>query len=100
MANTESLGVSGVEWLDALAAEADGCSRACIPTIADPRGTDFAKADMLKQAPWMETLGRGAIDAFVRLGVSMTDTCINDRTDQTHPGACAVRTGSLATPAS
>ena len=82
MADTESLGVSGVEWLETLAAEADGRSRVCIPTITDPRGTDFAKADMLKQAPWMQTLERRAIDAFVRLGVSMTDTCINYQTIQ------------------
>jgi predicted aconitase len=82
MADTESLGVSGVEWLEALAAEADGRSRVCIPTITDPRGTDFTKADMLKQAPWMQTLERRAIDAFVRLGVSMTDTCINYQTIQ------------------
>ena len=82
MADTESLGVSGVEWLEALAAEADGRSRVCIPTITDPRGTDFAKADLLKQAPWMQTLERRAIDAFVRLGVSMTDTCINYQTIQ------------------
>jgi hypothetical protein len=27
-----------------------------IPTITDPRGTDFAKAGVLKQAPWMLTL--------------------------------------------
>jgi hypothetical protein len=53
-----------------------------IPTITDPRGTDFAKAGVLKQAPWMLTLERRAIDAFVRLGVAMTDTCINYQTIQ------------------
>ena len=82
MADTESLGESGVAWLEALAAEADGRSRVTIPTITDPRGTDFAKADQLGQAPWMLTLERRAIDAFVRLGVAMTDTCINYQTIQ------------------
>ncbi|HZV91903.1 MAG TPA: aconitase X, partial [Caldimonas sp.] len=51
-------------------------------TITDPRGTDFAKSDVLGQAPWMLTLERRAIDAFVGLGVAMTDTCINYQTLQ------------------
>lgn len=82
MADTESLGEAGVRWLEDLANEEGGRGRVCIPTITDPRGTDFAKAGMLKQAPWMLTLERRAIDAFVRLGVAMTDTCINYQTIQ------------------
>jgi len=82
MADTESLGEAGVRWLESLAAEGDRRNRVCIATITDPRGTDFAKAGMLKQAPWMLTLERRAIDAFVKLGVSMTDTCINYQTIQ------------------
>jgi predicted aconitase len=80
MADTESLGESGVSWLEALARE-DG-AQVRVPTITDPRGTDFAKAGALKQADWMLRLERRAIDAFVRLGVSMTDTCINYQTIQ------------------
>ena len=79
MADTESLGEAGVRWLESLA---DAAGRVRIPTITDPRGTDFAKAGLLKQAPWMLTLERRTIDAFVRLGVSMTDTCINYQTIQ------------------
>ena len=82
MADTESLGEAGVVWLEQLADEPDGMSRVRVPTITDPRGTDFAKASLLKQAPWMLTLERRAIDAFVRLGVAMTDTCINYQTIQ------------------
>ena len=83
MADTESLGEAGVRWLEALAAEATASGRGVrIPTITDPRGTDFAKAGMLRQAQWMLDLERRAIDAFVRLGVSMTDTCINYQTIQ------------------
>ena len=44
MADTESLGEAGVRWLEGLAAAADGQRRVRIPTITDPRGTDFAKA--------------------------------------------------------
>lgn len=78
MADTESLGQAGVVWLERLADAKDG--RVRIPTITDPRGTDFDKAAMLGQADWMLELERRAIDAFTRLGVSMTDTCINYQT--------------------
>jgi len=78
MADTESLGQAGVMWLERLADAGDG--RVRIPTITDPRGTDFDKASMLGQADWMLELERRAIDAFTRLGVSMTDTCINYQT--------------------
>jgi len=80
MADTESLGESGVAWLESLARE-DG-ARVRVPTITDPRGTDFAKAGALRQAEWMLQLERRAIDALVRLGVAMTDTCINYQTIQ------------------
>ena len=51
-----------------------------IPTITDPRGTDFAAAARLKQQDWMLALERRAIAAFEALGVLMTDTCINYQT--------------------
>jgi len=82
MADTESLGEFGVQWLESLAATKKGDRQVRIPTITDPRGTDFSKADKLKQADWMLALERRAIDAFVKLGVSMTDTCINYQTVQ------------------
>ena len=82
MADTESLGEAGVAWLEMLASHAIGERRVCVPTITDPRGTDFANAQRLKQAPWMLHLERRAIDAFVKLGVLMTDTCINYQTIQ------------------
>lgn len=81
MADTESLGEAGVAWLEALSRD-DSAARVRIPTITDPRGTDFAKAGMLRQAAWMLELERRAIDAFRRLGVLMTDTCINYQTIQ------------------
>ena len=54
--------------------------RVRIPTITDPRGTDFASAHKLKHQPWMLDLERRAIAAFEALGVLMTDTCINYQT--------------------
>src|SRR5438067_498473 len=80
MADTESLGEAGVAWLEMLASHAVDERRVCIPTITDPRGTDFSKAALLKQAAWMLDLESRAIDAFVKLGVFMTDTCINYQT--------------------
>jgi predicted aconitase len=77
MADTESLGVSGVEWVESLSG-----AKVRVPTIMDPRGTDFSKASVLKQAGWMLDLERRAIDAFRKLGILMTDTCINYQTIQ------------------
>src|SRR5450432_329275 len=53
MADTESLGVAGVEWLERMASLPPQHRRVRIPTITDPRGTDFAAAHRLKHAPWM-----------------------------------------------
>src|SRR5262247_4285785 len=80
MADTESLGPAGVEWLERLAALPPNQRRLRIPTITDPRGTDFAAAHRLKQQPWMLDLERRAIAAFEALGVLMTNTCINYQT--------------------
>ena len=80
MADTESLGVAGVEWLERLAALPESERRVRIPTITDPRGTDFAAAARLKQQEWMLALERRTIAAFEALGVLMTDTCINYQT--------------------
>jgi predicted aconitase len=69
MVDTESLGVAGVEWLERLARQPTGRRRLRVPTITDPRGTDFAAARRLKQQPWMLDLERRAIAAFEALGV-------------------------------
>jgi predicted aconitase len=82
MADTESLGEAGVRWLERLAAMEGGRARVRVPTITDPRGTDFAKAGVLRQPAWVAGLERRAIDAFRALGVLMTDTCINYQTIQ------------------
>jgi predicted aconitase len=80
MADTESLGIAGVEWLERLAALPEAQRSVRIPTITDPRGTDFAAAARLKQQDWMLALERRAIAAFEALGILMTDTCINYQT--------------------
>ena len=80
MADTESLGAAGVEWLEHLARLPAAERRVRIPTITDPRGTDFAAAHRLKQQPWMLDLERRAIAALEALGLLMTNTCINYQT--------------------
>ncbi|HZN27014.1 MAG TPA: aconitase X catalytic domain-containing protein [Burkholderiales bacterium] len=82
MADTESLGEAGVRWLEELTTAGDGQRRVRIPTITDPRGTDFSKAAFLGQTAAMLDLERRTIDAFRKLGVVMTDTCINYQTIQ------------------
>jgi predicted aconitase len=79
MADTESLGEAGVRWLESLGAQG---ARVRVPTITDPRGTDFAKAGLLKQPAFALDLERRAIEAFRSLGVLLTDTCINYQTIQ------------------
>jgi len=80
MADTESLGVAGVEWLERMAGLPPAQRRVRIPTITDPRGTDFAAAQRLKHEPWMLDLERRATAAFEALGILMTNTCINYQT--------------------
>src|SRR5260370_10394131 len=82
MADSERRGEAGVQWLEGLAAIVDGQRRVRIPTTTDPRGTDFANADLLGQTSAMLDLERRAISAFEALGVAMTNTCINYQTIQ------------------
>jgi hypothetical protein len=80
MADTESLGETGVAFLERFAALPEADRRVRIPTITDPRGTDFGAAYRLKQQDWMVALERRASDALQALGVLMTNTCINYQT--------------------
>ncbi len=80
MADTESLGAAGVTWMEGMAALPFDQRQVRIPTITDPRGTDFTAAARLKQQDWMLDLERRAIAAFQAMGILMTDTCINYQT--------------------
>ena len=80
MADTESLGPSGVEWLEGLTAQPARERRLRVPTITDPRGLDMASYKRLKQTDGMAGLEARASAAFEALGVLMTNTCINYQT--------------------
>lgn len=77
MADTESLGVAGVEFLEKVAGYPKDERRTIVPTVTDPRGTDFNAYKRLKQQDDWVDLERRAIAAFQSLDVMMTDTCIN-----------------------
>ena len=80
MADTESLGLAGVEWLERWASLPADRRHVRVPTITDPRGTDFAASERIKHQPWMLDLERRTIAAFESFGVLMTNTCINYQT--------------------
>ena len=80
MADTESLGESGVTWLERLAALPAAERRVRIPTITDPRGLDMASYKRLRQTDAMADIEARAVRAFEALGVLMTNTCINYQT--------------------
>lgn len=77
MADTESLGDSGVAFLEKIAA-LPWEERCClVPTVTDPRGIDLESYKALNQEEAFAERERRAIKAFRALGVMMTDTCIN-----------------------
>ena len=80
MADTESLGEAGVEYLESLASHDEADRGVRVPTITDPRGIDFCAYRRLRQKDEWAALERRAVDAMRALGVLMTDTCINYQT--------------------
>jgi predicted aconitase len=80
MADTESLGESGVAYLEGIAAQPEEERRVRVPTVTDPRGIDLCAYGKLKQEERLAELERRAIAAMQALGILMTDTCINYQT--------------------
>ena len=80
MADTESLGEDGVQFVERIASAPKDDRQVRIPMITDPRGIDFDHYRTLKQTDAMAALERRAIVAFEALGILMTDTCINYQT--------------------
>ncbi len=82
MGDTESLGEAGVALLERLAAFPEQERQVMVPTITDPRGIDQCRYKLLKQRDEWAVLEQRAVDAMRRLGILMTDTCINYQTIQ------------------
>ena len=77
MADTESLGVTGVEYLEKLTGYSEQDRKVIAPTVTDPRGIDLCRFHRLKQEQAWATLEQRAIAAFESFGILMTNTCIN-----------------------
>ncbi|MGI9491536.1 MAG: aconitase X [Geminicoccaceae bacterium] len=80
MADPESLGVAGVEFLEGLAGCPQDQRQVQVPSVTDPRGVDFAAYKRLGQSEEMAVLETRAVGAFEALGFMMTNTCINYQT--------------------
>ncbi|MCP4431227.1 MAG: DUF521 domain-containing protein [Gammaproteobacteria bacterium] len=80
MADTESLGEAGIEFLERLANFPVDQRSVKIPMITDPRGIDFCHYKRLKQTDLMASLEQRTIRAFESMGIVMTNTCINYQT--------------------
>ncbi|MEQ8824876.1 MAG: aconitase X catalytic domain-containing protein [Filomicrobium sp.] len=80
MADPESLGEAGVAFFERFAELPSAERRVAIPMLTDPRGVDLSYYDKLGQTEEMANLERRFIAACLKLGVMMTDTCINYQT--------------------
>jgi predicted aconitase len=80
MADSEALGEAGVAFLERLAAAPEDTRRVRIPTVTDPRGTDFKAYERLRQDKAVVALEQRMVTAFEALGMMLTNTCINYQT--------------------
>ncbi len=80
MADAESIGVAGVEFVEELAALPEAERTVTIPMITDPRGVDLDYYAPLGQTEEMASIERRFIAACERMGIIMTNTCINYQT--------------------
>lgn len=80
MADPESIGEAGVAFLEQLAAQPAAQCRVAVPMITDPRGVDLNYYSPLGQTEEMAELDRRTIAACSRMGILMTNTCINYQT--------------------
>ncbi len=77
MADPESLGEAGVAFIEKLA---ENDTRVRIPMITDPRGVDLERYEPIGQTEIMAELERRFIGACKKMGITMTNTCINYQT--------------------
>lgn len=80
MCDTESLGPAGIEHLEHLASRDKAQRTVAIPAVTDPRGMDFRVYKKFKQKEEFAGLERRAATALKKLGILLTDTCINYQT--------------------
>ena len=77
MADTEALGLSGIQFLEKISNHSENERKVLVPTITDPRGADFNAYKRIKQSKNFIDMELRTVNAFRKLNVMMTDTCIN-----------------------
>ena len=80
MADPESLGEAGVEFMERLASLPECQRSVAVPMITDPRGVDLDYYDPLGQTEEMADIERRFIAACRAMGIVMTNTCISYQT--------------------
>jgi predicted aconitase len=80
MADPESIGLAGLEFVEGLADHPEAERQVAVPMITDPRGVDLNHYRPLGQSEEMAEIERRFIAACARLGILMTNTCINYQT--------------------
>lgn len=80
MADPESLGDAGVEFLEGLLRGDGKPAIVKVPTVTDPRGVDFDAYERLGQSGDHVELERRLSAALSGLGAMLTNTCINYQT--------------------
>lgn len=80
MADPESIGEAGVALFERFSALPEAERRVAIPMITDPRGVDLTYYQPLGQTEEMAGLERRFVAACRKLGILLTDTCINYQT--------------------
>ncbi len=77
MCDTESLGEAGIVHLEHLASHVLDQRTVAIPAITDPRGIDLCAYQKLNQSEEFVDREQRTTRALKRMGILMTDTCIN-----------------------
>ena len=80
MADTESTGEAGLEYLEMLGAYPEDERRVLAPTVTDPLGCDFGKADRINHPREFIAQEHRLSAALQNLGILITQTCINYQT--------------------
>ncbi|WNJ99219.1 aconitase X catalytic domain-containing protein [Thalassospiraceae bacterium LMO-JJ14] len=80
MADPESVGDAGTSFMEAMAKHPEKDRRVAVPMITDPRGVDLNYYSPLGQTEDMANIERRFIAASEKLGILMTNTCVNYQT--------------------
>ncbi len=80
MADPESIGEAGTVFMEKMAEHPEKDRRVAVPMITDPRGVDLNYYRPLGQTEEMAGIERRFIAASEKLGILMTNTCVNYQT--------------------